>query len=317
MKTAFLFPGQGSQEVGMGQDLAAGFPSAARTFEEADDTLGIPLSRIAWEGPDEELRLTHNAQPALLAHSIAVLRTIHDRLEAPTFVAGHSLGEFTAHVAAGTLTFEAALRAVRLRGELMLQAGIRRRGTMAAVVGLEADVVEGLCRDLTNEDEVCVLANYNTRTQLVISGTPEGVAQVSAAASACGALKIVALNVSGAFHSPLMAEAADGLSSFLDSVPFNDPSVPVVTNVTASAVVEGGEAKKLLVSQLTSPVRWSHSVQFLVEQGVTHCLEIGQGRVLMGILRRVDRSIECVPVQSPVDLPAWLNHSEEVGEVVR
>jgi [acyl-carrier-protein] S-malonyltransferase len=307
--SAFLFPGQGSQEVGMGELLAQDSSIAARTFEEADEILGFPLSALAWFGPEEELRLTHNAQPALLVHSVAVYRSLEGALGTPRFVAGHSLGEFTAHVVAGTLSFEDAVRAVRLRGELMLDAGMRRPGTMAAVLGLEAGTIEELCATHGSGDEVCVPANYNSATQIVISGTPAGVERVAQAARAAGALKVVPLNVSGAFHSPLMADAAHGLSAFLETLQFSDPEIPVVANVTAAPITQGSRAREILVDQLTSPVRWSQSVEALVAGGVTHCLEIGWGRVLTGLVRRVDKTLQTLAVQGPEDVASLQEQS--------
>jgi [acyl-carrier-protein] S-malonyltransferase len=302
MKTAFLFPGQGSQEVGMGRTLAAQHPVAAATFEEADEVLGFALSALAWQGPEHELTMTHNAQPALLVHSVAILRTVQDRLPKPDFVAGHSLGEYSAHVAVGTLRFADAVRAVRRRGEFMLQAGEREPGTMAAVLGLDDEVVEEICAESGGDGTVCVPANYNAPGQVVVSGSPEGIARVGSAASERGARRVVPLNVSGAFHSPLMRHAAADLREFLSTLDFSDPEVPVVANVTAKPIHSGEAARDILVEQLTAPVQWSRTVAFMEAEGVGRCMEIGQGKVLCGLSRRIARAIECRGIEGPEDL---------------
>jgi [acyl-carrier-protein] S-malonyltransferase len=292
MSLALLFPGQGSQFVGMGRDLAEAFPVAADTFREADEVLGIPISRLMWEGPEEELVLTQNAQPAILIHSIAALRVGEDRLNAPALAAGHSLGEFSAHVAAGTLTFADALQAVRRRGELMYQAGTQRPGTMAALLGLDDDAAEELCRSVSRgADSVVVPANMNSSGQVVISGDVDAVERALESAPGAGARRVVPLNVSGAFHSPLMAPAQEGLEAFLDHVEMRAPRFPVISNVTAGAVETAEDARALLVRQLTSPVRWSASVTTMLDRGVTEFVEFGPGNVLTGLNRRNARGV--------------------------
>lgn len=302
MSLALLFPGQGSQFVGMGRELANAFPEAARVFEEADEVLGVHLSRLAWEGPEAELTLTKNAQPALLVHSVAVLRVAGAWLGSVSMAAGHSLGEFTAHVAAGTLSFQDALGAVRLRGELMSAAGEQRPGTMAAILGLEDEAVEAVCRAVGEGGKVCVPANYNSSGQVVISGEVAGVEEAMVLAKEAGARKAIPLTVSGAFHSPLMAYAVEGLREKLSEVNFSDPTYPVISNVTAKPVVMGSQVRDLLVEQLTSPVRWSASVERMVGLGAERFVELGPGSVLCGLNRRNARGLPCVSLGSPTDL---------------
>ncbi len=300
MSLALIFPGQGSQAVGMGRALAMSDARAAAVLATADEVLGFSLSRLMTEGPRDELTATTNAQPAILAHSVAVLRVVEDELGPVAFAAGHSLGEFSAHVAAGTLRYEDALAAVRLRGELMFRAGQERPGTMAAVLGLMDDEIEALCAEV--DVGVCVPANFNASGQVVISGDVAGVKQGMERAQAAGARRVVLLNVSGAFHSSLMEPAAEGLRDKLESIDFQDPAYPVFSNVTARPVTSGSEARKLLVEQLTSPVRWSASVTAMVEAGTDRFLEIGPGSVLRGLNRRNARGIPCASIGEPEDL---------------
>lgn len=273
--------------MGMGRALAQAHPEARQTFEDADRILGIPLSRLMWEGPEEELVLTRNAQPAILVHSVAVLRVVRDRIAEPVVAAGHSLGEFSAWVAADALSFEDALGAVRLRGELMHEAGRTRPGTMAAVLGLDDARVLDVCREASHgKDSVVVPANLNSHGQVVISGDTGAVERATELARTAGAKKVVGLNVSGAFHSPLMRPAEEGLRERLDTVIFGRSVFPVVSNVTARPVVDPGEAKRLLVEQLTSPVQWAACVGAMIDAGADRFLELGPGRVLTGLNRR-------------------------------
>jgi [acyl-carrier-protein] S-malonyltransferase len=288
----------------MGQELAQAHPEAARTFEEADDILGVSLSHLCWEGPAEELTLTKNAQPAILVHSVAVHRLVADRLGPVSLAAGHSLGEFSAHVAAGTLSFADALRAVRRRGELMFASGEARPGTMAAVLGMSDEDLEALCREASAEDSVVVPANFNSSGQVVVSGDVSAVERFMEMAREAGAKRVVPLNVSGAFHSPLMAVAEEGLAEFLDSVEFESSAFPVVSNVTAAPVEGGDEARGLLVRQLTSPVRWTQSIQTMVDSGVDRFLELGPGNVLAGLNRRNAKGIASTAAGTPADLDA-------------
>lgn len=296
--------------VGMGRRLAEAFPGAARVFREADEILGVSLSRIAWEGPEGELVLTKNAQPAILTHSVAAHRVVADRLGPVTVAAGHSLGEFSAHVVAGTLEFGDALRAVRLRGELMFAAGEERPGTMAAILGLDDEAVEEVCREASGGDDVCVPANFNSRGQVVVSGDVTAVERSMDLAREAGARRTIPLSVSGAFHSPLMKPAEDGLRGRLADLTFSDPRFPVVSNVTAEPVDDGESVRDLLVRQLTSPVRWAASVGRMLEAGAETFVELGPGKVLCGLNRRNARGVPCVGVGEPGDLDS-LDRTEE------
>ena len=301
-----LFPGQGAQYVGMGRDLAERFDTARAVFERADAALGVSLSRVMWEGPEDELTATHNAQPAILTHSLAVHALVGDRLGEPHLAAGHSLGEFSAHVAGQTLSFEDAVRAVRRRGELMFRAGRERPGAMAAVLGLDDDTLEALCRDASTDGEQCVPANFNAPGQVVISGDEAAVSRAIERAKAAGAKRALVLNVSGAFHSPLMAVAEAGLRDHLEEVAFSPPVFPVVSNVTAEPVTESGEARRLLVRQLTSPVRWTASMRTMVSHGMDRLYELGPGTVLAGLMKRIDRGAAVVSLGTADQVTAYL-----------
>lgn len=300
MTLALLFPGQGSQHVGMGRELRDAFAEARAVFDEADDVLGFSLSALMFEGPEEELTATRNAQPALLTHSVAALRVLTPRIGAVACTAGHSLGEFSAHVAAGTLSFAEALGAVRRRGELMFEAGQARPGAMAAILGLGEADLERVCAEVGSG--VCVPANYNSDGQTVISGDEAGVAEGMARALEAGARRALPLKVSGAFHSPLMDAAETGLARHLEGLSFTDPAVPVYANSTAAPVTTGPEARRLLVEQLTAPVRWSASVGAMVSSGVDRFIEVGPGSVLCGLNRRNAKGVPCTAVGTPADL---------------
>lgn len=274
--------------MGMGKDLAERFPVARNTFASIDDALGSALSRLMWQGPEDELTLTHNAQPAILAHSAAVLAVIGERLGPAVAGAGHSLGEYSAHVAAGTLTAVDAARLVRRRGELMLKAGAERPGAMAAVLGLATAEVKAACDEASGADGIAVPANLNAPDQTVISGDPPGVALAGERCKARGAKRVIPLKVSGAFHSPLMAPAVDGLREALNDAAFADPAFPVIANASGDAVRTGVDAKRLLVDQLTAPVRWVACMQAAVALAPgAKFVEIGPGNVLSGLLKRI------------------------------
>lgn len=283
-----MCPGQGAQKVGMGRDLAERFPAARAVFEEVDDALGVALSRIMWEGPEEELTRTHNAQPAILTHTAAVLAVVAPKLGGVVAAAGHSLGEYSAYVAAGSITAPEAAMLVRRRGELMYEAGTARPGAMAAVLGLETAAVEAACTDASDDREVAVAANLNAPDQTVISGDPAAVARAGEACKARGAKRVLPLKVSGAFHSPLMAPAVDGLRDALAASDFLAPRFAVIANASAEPVTVGADAKRLLADQLTAPVRWVECMQTAARlaPGATY-LEAGPGTVLGGLLRRI------------------------------
>ena len=299
-----LFPGQGSQFVGMGKDLVAESPAARAVFEEADDLLGIPLTRLCFEGPEDELTATVNAQPAILTHSIAVYSAVQAHAGSVSLAAGHSLGEFSAYVAAGSMSLGDGLRTVRLRGELMYRGGQVRPGTMAAILGLDDDAILRVCAEASGADGVCVAANFNAPGQVVVSGDASAVSRCLEGAKSAGARRALPLNVSGAFHSPLMAIAVPGLAAQLDSIPFHDPRFPVVSNVTAQAVSDAATARRLLVAQLTSPVRWTACVRTMLDGGIRSFLEIGPGTVLSGLLKRIEREAEAKPVGTAAQVGA-------------
>ena len=302
-RLAVLMPGQGSQFVGMGRDLAVADARAMELFERADAVLDVPLSRICWEGPLEELTRTENAQPAILLHSFIVWNLLPDGLRAAVTVgAGHSLGEFTAYVAAGSLSLDDALRLVRRRGELMARSGDERAGTMAAVIGLDPEAVQAACASVSVEGCVVVPANYNAPGQIVISGDVAAVESAMTAATELGARKVIPLRVSGAFHSPLMESARSGLAEAIADVELADPTFPVVANASAMEVSTASEARARLVEQLTSSVRWVESVETIAASDPDLWIELGPGRVLSGLLKRIDRDQVSAAAGSPVEL---------------
>jgi len=288
----------------MGRDLASASDIARRTFEEADDVLGFALSRLCWEGPEAELTATSNAQPAILVHSVAAYRAADGSLGDVGIAAGHSLGEFSAWVAAGALSFADGVRTVRRRGELMYEGGRQRPGTMAALLGLDDADAERVCREASGSDGECVPANYNSPGQIVISGDIAAVERAMALARQAGAKRALQLNVSGAFHSPLMSVAEEGLRAELDAVDMGTPAFPVVSNVTARPVTDPSEARRLLVEQLTSPVRWTDSVRAMVAAGVTSFAEVGPGNVLSGLVKRTEKGVHTRTFGTAAELEA-------------
>lgn len=281
---AYIFPGQGSQYVGMGKDLYAQGGIAKDIYDRADALLGFPLSKVCFEGPDDELRQTRNTQPAIFLHSMALFLMIPKNTFAMT--AGHSLGEYSALVAAGALSLEDGLKIVRLRGELMQRAGEERPGTMAAVVGLDAPVVVGCCAE-ASATGIVQCANFNSPGQIVISGSIPGVQKAMEIAKSKGAKMVKQLPVSGAFHSPLMESARDGLTRALKNVPMRDAAIPVYTNVTAQPVQKADEIRRMLEGQLTSAVRWDDSIRNMLAGGAGEFVEIGPGKVLQGLVKRI------------------------------
>lgn len=289
---AFLFPGQGSQSVGMGKDLIEGYDIAKDIYKQADDILGFSLSELCFDGSVEELTKTENAQPAILTYSHIVTEILKSKGITPDFVAGHSLGEFSALLAANMLTYEDALKVVRKRGELMAAADPDGKGGMAAVIGLEDNEVEAVCEEISKESYV-VPVNYNTPGQVVISGLKEGIKIALTKMEDAGAMRVIELSVSGAFHSRLMKPAADKFAEFLKTIDFKKPSCKVVSNVTAEFEDETN-VRDLLVAQMKSPVLWVKSVQFMKAQGVTDGVEAGSGRIIAGMVRKIDRELKVI-----------------------
>ena len=291
----------------MGKDLAERFPAAREVFAAIDDALDTRLSRLMWEGPEEELTQTHNTQPAILAHSVAVLAVVGSRLAGTGAAAGHSLGEYSAHVAAGTLTAVDAARLVRRRGELMFAAGQERPGAMAAVLGLATAEVQSACDEASGPDGIAVPANLNAPDQTVISGDPSGVSRAGEGCKARGAKRVIPLKVSGAFHSPLMAPAVDGLREALTEATFSDPAFPVIANASGEAVETGMDAKRLLADQLTAPVRWVACMQAAAQLAADATfVEIGPGNVLSGLLKRIVPSARAMTLGTADEVERFL-----------
>ncbi|NBI29576.1 ACP S-malonyltransferase [Chengkuizengella marina] len=297
-KIAFVFPGQGAQTVGMGLDAYEQHEGARQIYDKADEILDFKLTDLIFEGPDEKLRLTYNTQPALLTTSMALYEVFKEVGVHPDFVAGHSLGEYTALVATEVMSFEDAVKIVRLRGEFMDQAVPEGKGTMAAVLGLGREQLEKLCKEVSENVGLVEMANINCPGQIVISGTTEGVQEIIDKGKEAGAKRLLPLEVSGPFHSSLMKDAADKLSVELSQITLNSPKVPVVANVTAKTVTHPTEIQKLLVDQVYSPVLWEDSINYLLEQGVDTFFEIGSGKVLAGLIKKINRKVKVISINN-------------------
>jgi len=303
-KQAFIFPGQGSQYAGMGKDLAGNFASARQVFEEADTALGFALSELCFNGPADQLQLTENTQPAILTASIAALRALEtEGFPKADFVAGHSLGEYSALVAAGALSLTDAVRTVRARGRYMQEAVPVGSGAMAAILGAGLEVVLAACAEAA-QGQVCSPANINSPTQVVIAGDTAAIDRAIELLKERGAKRAMKLNVSAPFHCALMQPAQARLAVELKGITFHDLAIPIVTNVDAKPIAAGPEARDALVRQVSQPVRWLESVEFLISQGVQSLVEIGPGKVLSGLARQIDRSLRCVNVEDKVSLCA-------------
>jgi [acyl-carrier-protein] S-malonyltransferase len=294
-KVAFVFPGQGSQWAGMGHDLYTSSPEAKAVFEEADSVLGLPLSRLCFEGPEDNLRQTVNAQPAIMTVSIAYLRTsprLQDKPQ-PSFVAGHSLGEYTALVAAGALSFADALRLARERGRLMQEAGNLTSGGMLAVIGLDEALVQSVCQATGME-----IANINCPAQIAISGPSQVLDKAAQLAKEKGAQRVIPLPVSGAFHSRLMQPAADGMAKAVSNLQFQDAAIPIVANTTAQPMTSGSALKAELLNQLCHTVLWQKSVEWMIGEGALEFVEIGPGQVLTGLIKRISRDAKAISTEA-------------------
>lgn len=311
-KIAFMFPGQGSQHVGMGQDFHDTYEEIQALYEQANEALAKDIKQLMFSGPEEELKETENTQPALLLSSVAAYQLLQKENIQPEMVIGHSLGEYSALVAAGAISLQDALPLVATRGQLMEQAFPKGKGSMAAVLGLTEEQIKEAVQDIS-EDEVVDIANLNCPGQIVISGTKAGIEQASELLKEAGAKRVVELNVSGPFHSRLMKPANEKFQAYLDEIEFKDAEIPVYANVTAESVTNHDEIKDLLIKQLYSPVRFEESVKNMIDAGVDAFVEVGTGKVLCGLLRKIDRKIPTFSVQDPESLQqflAWYKEDE-------
>ena len=304
---AFLFPGQGSQTVGMGKDLGERFPVARKTFDEADEALGKKLSQLCFEGPEDQLRLTENTQPAILTVSVAAWRVLDGKGIKPGFVAGHSLGEYSAHVAAGTISFADAVRTVRNRGKYMQEAVPVGTGAMAAILGMNLDAVGAVCGDAA-QGQVCEPANINSPDQIVISGHAAAIERAVKLAQERGAKRAILLPVSAPFHCSLMKPAQERLAVDLQKLNFSAPKIPVISNVFAKPVEDAESSREALVRQVTGSVNWSDSMKLLITRGVQTFIEVGPGKVACGLMRQIDRSKKCVNVEDEASLQKTMEY---------